>query len=227
MGYGFFLNGEFQGLNSQSTSTLIFGNSPNLAVQFEAQRRRGTAVRYALSFYGTLGFVAGFFGGRLFATLTGITVVQSGIHFHHFWYGLAMVVVTGWLGIAITTERLGRLLASIFGLGVGFIGDEVGLLLAFEDYTSELTAWFFAGAISCIILVTLVLKFRSQLEKDVFGVSSAEHLTHAGVFLAVFSSIFFAFGSFVPGTAFAALGVFLFLLGVELERRPRSLRLWS
>jgi hypothetical protein len=195
-------------------------------VQLEAQRQRGTTVRYALSFYGTLGFVAGFFGARIFATLTAVTVVHGGIHFHHFWYGLAMVVVTGWLGIAITTERLGRLLASIFGLGVGFIGDEVGLLLTFGDYTSELTAWFFAGAISSIILLTLFLRSRSQLEKDVFGVSNEEHLTHAGVFLAVFSSIFFAFDSLALGTVFASLGGCLFLVGVVLERRPRSLRPW-
>ena len=158
------------------------------------------AVRYALSFYGTLGFIAGFSGARLFATLDPtITVVHDGIHFHHFWYGLAMVVVTGWLGIVITTDRLGRLLAAIFGLGVGFIGDEVGLLLTFGDYQSEITAWFFAGAISSIILVTLILKFRNQLEKDLIGVSSKEHLTQVGIFLAVFSSIFFAFGSLLPG----------------------------
>ena len=152
---------------------------------------------------------------------------MDGIHFHHFWYGLAMVVVTGWLGIAITTERLGRLLASIFGLGVGLIGDEVGLLLTFGDYASEITAWFFAGAISSIILLTLFLRSRNQLENDVFGVSNAEHLTHVGVFLAVFSSIFFAFDRLVLGTAFASLGGFLFLLGVELERRPKSLPPWA
>ncbi len=186
---------------------------------------RGTTVRYALSFYGTLGFVAGFFGARIFATLTGVTVIHGGIHFHHFWYGLAMVVVTGWLGIAITTERLGRLLASVFGLRVGLIGDEVGLL-TLGDYTSEITAWFFAGAISSIILLTLLLRSRNQLENDVFGVSNVEHLTHVGVFLAVFSSIFFAFDSLVLGTAFAGLGAFLFLLGVVLERRPKSPRSW-
>ena len=147
------------------TSILIFEKRSNLNMQIEAQRRQRTAVRYALSFYGTLGFIAGFSGARLFATLNPtVEVVRSGIHFHHFWYGLAMVVVTGWLGIIITTDRLGR--AAIFGLGVGFIGDEMGLLLTFGDYQSEITAWFFAGAISSIILVTLIVRFRSQLEKD-------------------------------------------------------------
>jgi hypothetical protein len=208
------------------TSTLIFEISPNLSVQRETQRPRGTTIRYALSFYGTLGFVAGFFGARLIATLTGITVVHGGIHFHHFWYGLTMVVVTGWLGIAITTERHGRTLATIFGLGVGFIGDEVGLLLTFGDYQSELTTWFFAGAISIIILLTLVLRFRSQLERDVLGLSTGEAARLAGISIAVFSSIFFANNSLEIGTVVACLGILLFLLGIRLERRPKSLQRW-
>ena len=161
-----------------------------MPVQAETQRRRGLVIRYALSFYGTLGFIAGFSGARLFATLDPtLSVVRGGIHFHHFWYGLAMVVVTGWLGIAITTDRWGRLLAAIFGLGVGLIGDEVGLLLTFGDYQSEISAWFFVGSISAIILVTLLFRFRSQLEKDIFGVRTKEHLTHVGIFLGILQRI--------------------------------------
>ena len=195
-------------------------------MQLEAQRK--TAVRYSLSFYGTLGFITGFFGARVFATLNPALVVErGGIHFHHFWYGLAMVVVAGWLGIVITSDRMGRLLALVFGLGVGFVGDEVGLLLTFDDYTSELTAWFFAGSVSIIILILLGLRFRGQLEKDVLRVSNMEHLSQVGLGLAAFSTIFFAFDSFVPGTAFAGLGLILFLIGYERERRPRSLRPWA
>jgi len=102
--------------------------------------RQTTAFRHGLAFYGTIAFTAGFFGARLFATLNPeVVVVRSGIHFHHFWYGLAMIACTGWLGITLRDERMGRNLAIIFGLGAGLIGDEVGLLLTFGDYTSNLT----------------------------------------------------------------------------------------
>ena len=138
-----------------------------------------------------------------------------------------MVVVTGWLGIAITTERLGRLLATIFGLGVGFIGDEVGLLLTFGDYQSETTAWFFAGAMPAIILTTLIVHYRGHFERDVLGISKTEHLSHAGAFIAAFSSIFFAFNSLVIGSLFASLGIIIFIVGELLERRPKSLHLWG
>ncbi len=55
------------------------------------------------------------------------------------WYGLGMVTLAGWLGIAFNRPRLVRTYAIILGLGAGLIGDEVGLLLTFGDYQSSLT----------------------------------------------------------------------------------------
>src|SRR5437899_2664239 len=136
------------------SATLIFRifHIPHM-VQ-EAQR---TNFRHGLAFYGTLAFVAGFLGARLFATLNPrVVVVQNGIHFHHFWYGLAMVIAAGWIGIALSNVWLGRNLAIVFGLGAGLIGDEVGLLLTFGDYTSNITEIFFVAAIAFIILATLL-----------------------------------------------------------------------
>ena len=116
----------------------------------EVQR---TVFRHGLAFYGTVAFVASFLGARLFATPNPtVTVVRGGIHFHHFWYGLAMVISAGWLGITLNNERMGRNLAIVFGLGAGLIGDEVGLLLTFGDYTSNLTEIFFVAAVGFIIL---------------------------------------------------------------------------
>src|SRR5712692_5676666 len=189
------------------------------------QEVRRTVFRHGLAFYGTLSFVAGFLGARLFATLNPtVTVVHGGIHLHHFWYGLAMVVATGWLGIALSNERMGRNLAIIFGLGTGLIGDEVGLLLTFGNYTSNLTEIFFVAAIAFIILTTLLSKGRKHIEKDVINVSRKERITQVGVFLGAFSVIFFAFGNWETGFVFISLGILVFLLGLERRRRPTSLR---
>jgi hypothetical protein len=47
-----------------------------------------------LAFLALLAFVMSFLSARAFATLNPRTVaVTGGIHFHHFWYGLIMVVV--------------------------------------------------------------------------------------------------------------------------------------
>src|SRR5437660_10939667 len=185
---------------------------------------RRTVFRHGLAFYGTVSFVASFLGARLFATLNPtVTVVRGGIHFHHFWYGLAMVVSTGWLGITLSNERMGRNLAIIFGLGAGLIGDEVGLLLTFGDYTSNLTEIFFVAAVGFIILATLLSRGRKHIEKEVINLSRKERLTQLGVFLGAFSVIFFAAGNWEIGFAVRGLGVMASFWG-GVGRRPRSRR---
>jgi len=188
----------------------------------EVQR---TIFRHGLAFYGTVAFVAGFLGARLFATLNPkVVVVQNGIHFHHFWYGLAMVIAAGWIGIAFNNVWLSRNLAIIFGLGTGLIGDEVGLLLTFGDYTSNLTEIFFVAAIAFIILATLLSKGRKQIEKDVINISWRERGTQVGVFLGAFSAIFFASGNWQIGFMLIGLGILVFLWGFERKRETTSLR---
>src|SRR6266852_6560611 len=189
------------------------------------QEVRQTIFRNGLAFYGTLAFLAGFLGARLFATLNPkVVVVQNGIHFHHFWYGLIMVIAAGWIGIALSNVWLGRNLAIVFGLGAGLIGDEVGLLLTFGDYTSNLTEIFFVAAIAFIILATLLSKGRKQIQKDVINISWRERGTQVGVFIGAFSVIFFAVDNWALGLAVLGLGILVYLWGFERERSPRSLR---
>src|SRR5438128_10559530 len=116
-------------------------------------------------------------------------------------------------------ERLDRYFAILFGLGTGFIGDEVGLLLTFGDYSFRLALMFFVAAVAFIILTTLVTRFRAQLEKDVLRVGAKQQLSHWGLFLVGFSTLFFAFGLITPGLAVAGLGVIFSLVGVEVRRR--------
>jgi len=188
----------------------------------EVQR---TIFRHGLAFYGTAAFVAGFLTARLFATLNPkVVVVQNGIHFHHFWYGLAMVIAAGWIGIALNNVWLSRNLAIIFGLGTGLIGDEVGLLLTFGDYTSNITEIFFVAAIAFIILATLVSKGRKHIEKDVIKIGWRERGTQIGVFLGAFSTIFFAAGNWQIGFVLVGLGILVFLWGFERKRETTSLR---
>jgi hypothetical protein len=189
------------------------------------QEVRQTIFRHGLAFYGTLAFVAGFLGARLFATLNPrVVVVQNGIHFHHFWYGLIMVIAAGWIGIALSNVWLGRNLAIVFGLGAGLIGDEVGLLLTFGDYTSNLTEIFFVAAIAFIILATLLSKGRKHIERDVINVSWKERGTQVGVFLSAFSALFFASENWEIGLVFISLGILVFLWGLERKRETTSLR---
>lgn len=176
--------------------------------------------RHSLSFLATLAFTIGFFGARAFHTFFPDTMVfLGGIHFHHFWYGLVMMSVSGWLGIAYNGERRNRVYAVIFGLGLGFVGDEVGLLLTFGDYYTTLTFDFFVAAICFIVLASLLVRYWKEVEQDVIQLGTRERVLHIGIFIAGFSTIFFAFDLPVLGLPFAVVGALLLVWGFwRLER---------
>jgi len=180
---------------------------------------KGHRFEHGLSFLATLAFLGGFFGARLFhLAFPGLMFITStGIHFHHFWYGLAMMGVAGWLGIVDNDEKFARVYAVVFGVGAGFVGDEVGLLLTGDDYYSELTFEFLIAALAFIILVALMIRYRKQILEEVFRLSRGERLTHIGVFLIGFSAIMFAFDTLELGVPLILLGAALFVWGYRRE----------
>src|SRR5216117_4581301 len=184
-----------------------------------AEDTKPLRFKHGLSFVATLAFVGGFFGARIFHLLLPSVMIftPSGIHFHHFWYGLAMTGVSGWLGIVDNDVKFARIYAVVFGVGAGFVGDEVGLLLTFDDYYSELTFEFLVAAVAFLILVALMIRYRSQILDEVFHLSRGERLTHIGVFLVGFSALSFAFGTFELGIPLVVTGAVLFTFGYTRE----------
>jgi hypothetical protein len=180
---------------------------------------KGRRFEHGLSFLATLAFLGGFFGARLFhlAFPSLMIITSQGIHFHHFWYGLTMMGVSGWLGIVDNDEKFARVYAVVFGVGAGFVGDEVGLLLTGDDYYSELTFEFLIAALAFIILVALMIRYRKQILEEVFQLSRGERLTHVGVFLIGFSAIMFAFDTVELGLPLILVGVALFIWGYRRE----------
>src|SRR5881296_1063340 len=174
---------------------------------------------YTLGVYGIIGFLVAFFGSRAFAVLNPtIVVVQGEVHFHHFWYGLGMVTLSGWLGISFNRVRLLRTYALIFGLGAGLIGDEIGLFLTFGNYQSELTTDFFVGVIGFIVLVPMFLQYKTIFRKDTTHEGWNERLVHLGVALFGISTIFFAIKAWTPAVLLAALGVVVVIASFEAAK---------
>jgi hypothetical protein len=163
--------------------------------------------------------MTGFFAARLFAAQNpNLVVVQGGIHFHHFWYGLGIVTLAGWLGIAFNRPKLVRTYAIIFGLGAGLIGDEVGLLLTLGDYQSSLTTDFFVGVVGFIILASTRVRYRKIVRRDVTHTSWNERLIYIGISLTGLSAIFFAVNSLTSGLVLASIGVIFIIAAFEAAR---------
>jgi hypothetical protein len=177
-------------------------------------------VNLGLTFIALLSFGAAFLVARTFTTIYPDTVVVSGgIHFHHFWYGLAMVVTAGWLGIVYTHRKLKRVYALVFGFGGGLIGDEVGLLLTFGNYQSQLTYEFLVGFACFVGLAILAIKYRDRLEDDVMSLGRGERLAHFGVAIAASSVLGLAFGMLELGLVVAVLGIAVVVAGVLIHKR--------
>jgi hypothetical protein len=177
-------------------------------------------INFGLTFLALLSFTVAFFTTRIFTTINPDTVVVSGgIHFHHFWYGLAMVVAAGWLGIASNHPAWRRIYAVVFGFGGGLIGDEVGLLLTFGNYQSQLTYVFFIGLICFVTLAILLARFRADIKQDLLEMERGEVTVHVGLVIACASALPFAFGFLLAGSAFALAGIAVAGVGMTVRGR--------
>jgi|SRR5438105_12524281 hypothetical protein len=164
--------------------------------------------------------MAGFLGARVFTTFYPHTVVETGgIHFHHFWYGLAMMAAAGWLGIVSLNPTYQRIYALIFGIGGGLIGDEVGLLLTLGNYYSELTYVFGIATIVGTSILLLLFAYGGRLKEDVLELGRGERLFHIGVAIAGLSVLAFAFEAWLLGVCVFAAGVLLAIVGFRLHKR--------
>ncbi len=69
----------------------------------------------------------------------GSNIILFGHHIHHFYFGVAMIAVAGWLALVGSEFFTKQVLASIYGFGLGLFMDEIGLLLTWGDYYSRLS----------------------------------------------------------------------------------------
>ncbi|MDH7564107.1 MAG: hypothetical protein QHH24_04405 [Candidatus Bathyarchaeota archaeon] len=144
-----------------------------------------------LSVLALVSFIASFATARTFTTFFPTTsLIIGGLHIHHFWYGLAMLAVGGWLGISYESERINRLAAVLFGLGGGLIGDEVGLLLTFGNYWSELTYNVVIAFLAVMSIIILVSRYSSIMRKEFTEFLQSNASLYVGIFLAAVSLAF-------------------------------------
>jgi len=125
-----------------------------------------------LSVLALLSFLSVFVVIRAFTMLSpSSTFSLFGFHIHHFWYGLILLIVAGWVGITCKGQLIDEFAAMVFGAGGALVGDEVGILLTFDGKTY----WGGVSYTAIMILVTSVLivvffaRYSRMVLKD-FGV---------------------------------------------------------
>jgi len=154
-------------------------------------KRLHNASKPNLSFIMLISFLASFIVARVFTYFFPSTILMvQGYHVHHFWYGLALLVIGGWLGINYRDDQTERIAAIIFGVGGGLIGDEIGLLITFGDYYSELTYTFVISLLGFAFMATLFKRHGQAIITELFGFFRLNIDLYVGLFLAFVSSAF-------------------------------------
>jgi hypothetical protein len=157
-----------------------------------------------------ISFIASFSVARAFTTLNPnvVIIVSGGIHIHHFWYGLAMLAVGGWLGIINQTQRVDQLAAVLYGAGGGLIADEFGLLLTFGDYWNNMTYTIVGMLLAFAFLGLLLLKHRGAIRAQFGRLSKIDAIFYSGFFLGLVSLAFLTTtNSFVIVIITSVLGI--------------------
>lgn len=154
---------------------------------------RETRERPSLSVLALAFFVVSFVIARVFTTISPDTILVSGsLHVHHFWYGLIMLALGGWLGISYNDVKIDRLAAVLFGAGGGLIVDEVGLLLTLEseNYWAGITYTFVIIFVASASILILIGRYYRVIRTEFAEFLGSNASLYFGVFLAAVSVAF-------------------------------------
>jgi hypothetical protein len=146
-----------------------------------------------LSVVALVSFALSFAVARTFTALSPHVILSpSGLHIHHFWYGIIMLAVGGWIGISYNDPRVDRLAAIIFGAGGGLIGDEAGILLALRsnNYWAGASYTFIIIFLASASILVLLNKYSKTVLKEFKEFSGSQGGFYLAVFLAVISTAF-------------------------------------
>lgn len=119
--------------------------------------------KFPILFIILLSFLISFLIARAFVLLLdvpfnpGYQLWIKGYRVHHFFFGIGVLMVGGWLSHLHNGGKLTMISAALYGIGVGLIGDEFGLLLTFGDYWAAQSYVFFV-IISLLFLIALIIE---------------------------------------------------------------------
>ena len=117
-------------------------------------------------------------------------MIGGGLHIHHFWFGLVLLAVGGWIGIIYNNKQIDMVAVVIYGLGGRLIVDEIGLLLTFGDYWSILSWTLFVIIASFASLTILFIRYRKDIRQELQEFVSSKASPYFGIFLGILSIAF-------------------------------------
>src|SRR5271157_3000864 len=185
-------------------------------------------ARASLSLLALISFIASFAVARTFTSIDPNAVLQRGdLHIHHFWFGIILLAIGGWLGISYSEERIVRFAAVIYGAGGGLIGDEVGLLLK-GNYWTGITYTVLVAFLAFAFTALLFVRYSKEILAEIEAFTARRVSFYFGVILAVVSASFIPTRNFfvstlaVLATVIACIILFAFIVQ-RVTSKPRQI----
>lgn len=90
-----------------------------------------------------------------------LRIVVNGIHIHHFTFGILILLISGYVGLFIKSEKSKYILALAYGTGVAFLLDEFYVWLKLDS--SVLSHSQYSGIVIALSLFLTILLFTSGI----------------------------------------------------------------
>ena len=103
-------------------------------------------------------------------------------HIHHYFYGIILLAIAGWLGITYDDDRIVTLAAVLYGAGGGLIMDEVGLLLS-GNYWTGITYTLIVVLVAFVLVMILFKAYSKAISREIEGFTKSRLSLYSGIIL--------------------------------------------
>jgi hypothetical protein len=142
---------------------LLFGMLSSAFSMLRDHKFKSNSKKLQIQFIILSTFIISFFIARAFVVFLNADINPAcqfwvkGYRIHHFFFGIGLLVIGGWLGHIQRGRLVTKISAGLYGGGLGLIMDEFGLLLTFGDYWA-IQSYIFFVLISLFLLITLLFE---------------------------------------------------------------------
>lgn len=159
----------------------------------------------------------------------GSNLILFGYHIHHFYFGILLICIAGWIAIVGSKYVTKQHTAIMYGTGLSLFIDEIGLLLTWGDYYSHLTYVLS----SFIIVIFLNIVFFHNFWKEVRN-NLGYYKAHTFIWESLFSHrTFLKVADIVSEktgkaekTSLIFIGIIYLFVGILILRFPQFVYYW-
>jgi len=159
----------------------------------------------------------------------GRNIILFGYHIHHFYIGIALICIAGWLSIVGSSALSRKRLAVLYGTGLGLFMDEIGLLLTWGDYYSGLSYLLSLFLVGLFLNIIFFPDFWKAVKANI-GSPDSHSIIRGAVLknapiVRFMDTVASRMGKTEP-TSLLMIGILSIAVGVLVLIFPRFLRYW-